>query len=114
MATGVIHTNPAPGVYVAEWGNLATIETGVAASIPMECASRSVQVSGVFGAAGSVAIQGSNDGVVWAPLSNSFVATALAITAAGIHDILQSTRFIRPVVTGGDGTTALKVTIAAV
>jgi hypothetical protein len=114
VAIGQVTTNPSQGVWVAEWAALATVESGAPASIPVEASTRSVQVSGTFGAAGSVAIEGSNDGVTWAPLTNSFAATALAITAAGIHDILQNTRFIRPRTTAGDGTTNLKITIVAV
>jgi hypothetical protein len=59
-------------------------------------------------------MEGSNDNVNWAPVSNSFVSTAFAITAAAINDILQNTRYLRPRVTAGDGTTALKVVIVAV
>lgn len=114
MATGVVTTLMAAGVWVAEWAALANGEAGAAASIPVEAATRSVQVSGTFGAGGSCAIEGSNDGITWAALSNSFVVTALAFTAAAIHDIAQNTRFIRPRITAGDGTTALKITIVAV
>jgi hypothetical protein len=114
MALGVVTTQPQQGVWVAEWAALANAESGNAASIPVEATTRSVQVSGTFGAGGAVAIEGSNDGVTWAPLSNTFVATALSITAAAISDIAQNTRFIRPRVTAGDGTTNLKITLVAV
>jgi hypothetical protein len=107
-------TNPARGVYVATWAALANGESGDAADMPLESATRSVQVTGTFGAGGSVALEGSNDGINWAPVSNGFVVTPLAVTAAGISDIAQNTRFVRPRVTAGDGTTALKVVLTAV
>jgi hypothetical protein len=114
VSTVVTVTQPTRSAWVATWASLANGETGVAADIPLDAATRSIQVSGTFGAAGAVAIEGSNDGINWAPLSNSFVATPLSVTAAGISDILQNTRFVRPRSTAGDGTTALKIVLAAV
>ena len=106
-----------PGVHTATWASLLTAETGDAADLPLEAATRSIQVSGVPGAGGAIAIQGSNDGVIWQTLTNGFDA---ALTTAGalatlpaIEDIMQNVRFIRPVVTGGDGTTNLKVVLVA-
>lgn len=114
MSTARLVQNPARGVYVVTWAALANGEAGDAADIPLEAATRSVQVSGTFGAAGSVTMEGSNDGINWAFVSNSFVATAMALTAAQIQDIVQNTRFVRPRATAGDGTTAIKVVLTAV
>lgn len=64
------------------------------------------QVTGTFGAAGSVQIEGSNDGVNW-------IILGAALTAAGFFAGLGvgvRPKFIRPNVTAGDGTTALTVT----
>lgn len=63
-------------------------------------------VTGTFGAAGSVVMQGSNDGTNW------FALSPTALTAAGIFAPLgaaEHPKFIRPAVTAGDGTTALTV-----
>lgn len=99
------------GVIRCTWASLANGETGDAAQLRL-LSVRSVQVSGTFGASGAVLIEGSNDGTVWAPLSSGADPTnPLSITAAGIKDLLQATRHVRPRSTAGDGTTALKVTI---
>jgi hypothetical protein len=67
----------------------------------------SFQVAGTFGMAGSVSLEGSNDGTTWVALSPA------ALTAAGFFaalGIMEHPRFIRPNVTAGDGTTSLTVT----
>jgi hypothetical protein len=73
---------------------------------------KSVQVQGTFGAAGSVQIEGSNDGVNWQilrdPLGNNLV-----FTAAGLKAVLEATLLLRPRCTAGDGTTALVVSLLA-
>ena len=71
---------------------------------------RCVQVTGTFGAGGSVRIQGSNDGSTYAALHDA-QGNALDITAAGIKEVLEVPRYIRPLVTAGDGTTSLTVTL---
>jgi hypothetical protein len=63
-------------------------------------------ITGTFGAAGSIVMQGSNDGTNW------FALSAAALTAAGSVAPLGATehpKYIRPAVTAGDGTTALTV-----
>ena len=65
-----------------------------------------INVTGTFGAGGSVSLQGSTDGATWTALSPP------PLTAPGTFKGLQSTeRYIwgRPVVTGGDATTNLNV-----
>lgn len=68
---------------------------------------RSIQITGTFGAGGSVTIQGSNDGgVTWATLTDP-LGNPLTFTAAGIQRVTETTEQIRPNVTAGDGTTSL-------
>lgn len=65
------------------------------------------QVSGTFGVAGSVQIEGSDDGV------NFIKLTPAALVAAGFFAPLavnERPKFLRCNVTAGDGTTALTVT----
>jgi hypothetical protein len=69
---------------------------------------RSVQVVGTFGAEGNLRVEGSNDGSNWAVLHDP-QGDALDLTAAGIVQVLEMTRFLRPHVTGGDETTDLTV-----
>jgi hypothetical protein len=75
-------------------------------------ADRSVQVSGTFGAGGTVVVQGSNNGTNYHTLTDP-QGNALSFTAAGLEQITEVVKFIRPSVTAGDGTTSLTVTIAA-
>lgn len=73
-------------------------------------ADRSVQVEGTFGATPGILIEGSNDGANYETL-NDHLGNALTFTAKGIKSIDQICRFVRPRVTGGDGTTSLTVTM---
>lgn len=75
-------------------------------------ADRSVQVVGAFGAGGTVLIEGSLDGANWATLTDP-QGVALSITSAKIKMIAEMTTYIRPRVSGGDGTTSLTVTLLA-
>lgn len=71
----------------------------------------SVAVTGTFGAAGSVAVEGSYDGTTWFALPNP-QGTVIAITAAGLFVVgTLAARFIRTHATAGDGTTALVTSI---
>lgn len=76
----------------------------------VDFADRCVQVTGTFGAAGSVTLQGSNDGTVWSTLADP-QGNALTVTAAKIEQVLELPRYVRPIVTAGDGTTNLVVTL---
>lgn len=73
---------------------------------------RSVQVTGTFGAGGSISWEGSNDGTNWATL-NTPAGAAITLTAAGLKQVLEGSLYARPHVTAGDGTTALVVTVFA-
>lgn len=98
------------GQVQATWQGLATAESGDGASLS-KWPTKTVSITGTFGAAGSVAIHGSNDGVNYFPLSSGLGAQGdlTGITAAAIRNVYENPKFIRPVVTGGDGTTNLTV-----
>lgn len=96
---------------LAQWGPMANSDTGQPYSDWGNFA-RSVQVEGAFGSAGSISIEGSNDGVNWHVLLNA-AGSAATLTAAGIINIQTNAANIRPHVTAGDGTTALTVTMLA-
>jgi hypothetical protein len=92
---------------VATWPAMQNGDDGQ----PIELANfadRSVQVFGVFGAGGNVRIEGSLDGTNYAPLTDP-QGNALDINTAKIEAIVELVRWIRPVVTAGDGSTALTV-----
>jgi hypothetical protein len=69
-----------------------------------------VQVSGTFGAAGTLSVEGSNDGVSYFILHDPAGAAA-TFTAAGLKEILENPVFIRPGLAAGDGTTALTMVL---
>lgn len=75
-------------------------------------ADKSVQVEGTFGAGGSVAVEGTNDGNIlhYRGLTDP-QGNAIAITAAGIKAITEAVIWVRPHVTAGDGTTSLTVSM---
>ncbi len=90
----------------------ALTQTGSDTTAPIEFAQwadRSVQVQGTWGAAGGLAIEGSNDGTNYVTLFSAQGA-ALALTADSLKQIVEVPRFARARVTGGDGTTSLNVT----
>jgi hypothetical protein len=90
------------------WENVPNGSTGEAVQLG-SYQDRSVQVTGTFGAGGSVSIQGSNDGgTTWATLSDP-LGNALTFTAAGLKQVLELTDRVRCSVTAGDGTTSLDI-----
>lgn len=92
-----------------QWTGLLNGDDGNPES-PGRLSDRSIQVSGTFGAGGSVSIQGSNDGINWVIL-RAPDSTPLTFTAADLKEILENTQYVRPVVTAGDGTTSLTVNL---
>jgi len=96
---------------LATWSSLLTTETGNKADLS-RWPTKSIQVSGNAGTGGSINVQGSNDGTTWATLDES-PGDGLGTMAIGIKDILQNTRYVRPVVVSGDEATNFKVQILA-
>lgn len=82
-------------------------------------ADRCFQVDGTFGAGATVTLQGSNDEGTpsnWYPLTKAGTGTALTFTTAGgagIGTVNELTRWVRPLLSGGDGTTSLNVKLVA-
>lgn len=79
---------------------------------PFPGADRSIQVTGTFGAGGTLVWEGTNaevpGGATWATL-NDPQGNPLSFTSARIEQISEYTRWMRPRVTAGDGTTSLTV-----
>lgn len=85
---------------LANWQAMATGDTGA----PVEnqtFSDRSIQFVGTFGGA-TVVLEGSNDGTNWVTLTDP-ASVALSFTSAGLKQILQVTRYMRPNVSGGAG-----------
>lgn len=96
-------------VRCVQWPVLANGDDGV--SIPFgQYTDKSVQVAGVFGAGGTLLLEGSNDGTNWAVLTDP-QGNPLSFTSAKIEQIMEATRLVRPRVSAGDGTTSLTITV---
>lgn len=89
------------------WAGLDSDDSGAAIEC-MDYADRTVQITGTFGAAGSITMQGSNDGTNWFPLTDP-QGNAITKTAAALELIMEAPLYLRPLVTAGDGTTNLTV-----
>jgi hypothetical protein len=100
------------GVWLYTWLGLANGDVGNGFQAP-GFPDKSVQVTGTWGAAGAVQIEGSNDNVSWAQLHDQ-TGTAISLSSSNpVALIAESVMFVRPHVTGGDGTTALAVSLCA-
>lgn len=71
---------------------------------------KTATITGTFGAGGTIVIQGSNDGTNWFTMTDAQSA-AVSKTAAAMELLVEAPRYIRPLVTAGDGTTSLTVQI---
>lgn len=105
--------NPSIGINGWKWLAIANGNDGTPILIN-RMTDRSVQVTGTFGAGGTIVIEGSNDGgTTWSTL-NDIQASALSFTSARLEGIAEVATLIRPRVTAGDGTTSLNVYLVAV
>lgn len=92
--------------FIARWLNLAANDDGQPV-MGAQYTDKSVQVVGTFGGA-TLTFQGSNNGTNWATLTDP-LGNALSFISARIALVTEATLFIRPLITGGDGTTSLSV-----
>lgn len=97
-------------VCIVTWANLAMSETGEAVEAA-QFADRSVQVAGTFGGA-QVIVEGSNDGQTYFTLTDP-QGNPLTFTSAKLEAVMELTRWLRPRVVGGDGTTAFSIILLA-
>ena len=96
-------------VAIFTWADIPNGDDGTPVELA-QWADRSVQVTGTFGAGGSVRIEGSNDGTSYAPLTDP-QGNDIDIASAKIEALSELVRYVRPRVTAGDGTTSLTVTL---
>jgi len=82
------------------WLSMAAGDTGEVHSSANH-ADRSVQAVGTF-SGGTLSFEGSNDGVNWATLTN-LQGDPIAFVAAGLQQISELTRYVRPSRAGGTG-----------
>ena len=103
---------------ITSWGNNVVTFTwaGITAGSTMKAVSgpgwvdRSIQVEGTFSAASTITAQGSNDSTNFHTLHDPF-SNLISFAAAGLTQIIEVTNNFKPVLTGGDGTTSLTVTL---
>lgn len=96
---------------VVTWAAMTNSGSDVGAPVELaRFSDRSVQVTGTWGAGGNVRIEGSNDGTNYVVLTDP-QGNALNLSSAGIEQIMEITRYIRPQITGGDGTTSITVSM---
>lgn len=97
--------------HFVSWTPLLNGDSGAPYAMP-GFADRAVQIAGTFGAGGTVVIEGTIDGTNYVTL-NDPQGVAISKTAAGLSEISQIVKLIRPRVTAGDGTTSITVTLIA-
>ena len=91
------------------WAALTTTDpTGTPAQW-CEFSQRCVTITGTFGGA-TVTLQGSNDGTNYFTLTD-LQTTAISKTSAALEQVAELPLLVKPVVTGGDGTTSITVII---
>ena len=111
MTTTVARTEPAVGFSLNKWTGLANGESGDTPVADILSGDRVVQVTGTFGAGGTIILEGSVDGTNWFQLRDPS-STLISFTAAGGKAVLEAVPFVRPRVTAGDGTTSLTAQVA--
>ena len=98
-------------VGIISWTPLTSTNTDGSPLSRVKWADKTVTITGTFGT-GTVVIQGSNDGTNWFTLKDPANA-ALSTTSTMLRAILENPLYIRPLVTGGDGTTSITVRLVA-
>jgi hypothetical protein len=92
--------------HVLSWTGLLNGDDGAPVEMPGS-ADRSVQFLGTFGVGGTIVLEGSNDGVNYVVLTDP-QGNVISKAAAAIEGVLELTRWVRPRVSAGDGTTTLE------
>lgn len=109
MATRTNTVTPIPHygdkAHVLTWSGLLNGDDGSPVEMPGS-ADRSVQFTGTFGAGGTIVFEGSNDGTNYVTLTDP-QGNTISKTAAALEAVVELTRYVRPRVTAGDGSTDL-------
>lgn len=115
MATRNTVATPQPnnhaGVRMFTWSGLLNGDDGEPVEVP-SFPDTAVQFSGTFGSGGNIVLEGSLDGSTYFTLSDP-QGNAISKGAAAMEQIQELVRFIKPRVTGGDGTTNLTARLIA-
>lgn len=90
---------------LVSWSGMANGDTGQQTEL-IDYPDRTITFTGTFGVGGSVTVQGSNDGSNWFAMTDP-QGNAITKTSASMEMLSEAPRYIRPIVTAGDGTTAI-------
>lgn len=115
MAT-VIHTVPTRAGRRAQiilWEALTTTNLDGDWVETLMLSDMTVQVLGSFTGTPTLTMQGSNDGGTTAVTLTDPAAVDITFSAAGGSQILENYGWVRPLLSGGDGTTDIDVYLAA-
>lgn len=103
---------------VITWASLSSTNTSGDAVPPQrlaDYADRSVQIIGTTGAA-TIKFQGSNDGTNYVSLTDpqgNVIEKASLTASSALEQVMENTLYVKPVVTSGDGSTAITVVLVA-
>lgn len=93
----------------ATWINITEADTGSAVSL-VKYPGQSLQVTGNFGAAGAINIEGSNDNITWTQLHDSG-GNLLTITDSKIYTIAENSLYTRVRASAGTGVSVTVIII---
>ena len=115
MATAAV-TSTRIGTYAFRysWSALGNGDTGTPVDTT-DLADQTFQVLSTgttFGVGGTVVLEGSADNVDYFPLRDPS-STVISMTAAGGRGVLEHSRFVRPRISAGDGSTSILVVLFA-
>jgi hypothetical protein len=103
---------PDDAVRAITWAGLATSgDIGDTQSLPAY-SEKTFTATGTFTGAPTVALQGSNDGTNWFPLTNK-QGTAITFTAGGMQTSQDRPLYVRPTLTAGTGGASITIICAA-
>jgi len=96
---------------MAKWLNMQNGDVGEPADFALLPDNTATVIGNPWGVGGELRMKGSNDGVNWFQLTKTDHVNPCMWAMNGMVLMLERPRFIRPEVTGGDGTTLLDVHI---
>lgn len=94
------------------WETLANGDDGAPFDGPAR-EHQSIQIQGTLGAGFNLIVEGSNDGSNYHTMNDLDGNSLGSIAAVGIYQIRGVAKYIRPRISGGDGTTAITATLVA-
>jgi hypothetical protein len=84
------------------WTPLTETNADGTPAVDIGSGDRCFQATGTFGAGGTILLQGSLDGTNWYGLKDP-AGAAISLTAAGLRQVLENPRYVRPFISAGTG-----------